>query len=192
METQDIVRILEQTGALQNGHFQLTSGLHSPQYFQCALLLQHPHYLQQVCREIVEAYHEEKDTIHVVIAPAIGGIVVAQEVGRQLNVRSIFAEREGGKMAFRRGFTLEPHENVLIVEDVMTTGETVKELVELAEASDAFVIGVGCIVDRSGGKHKLDVPVFSVYSTKVVTYKPENCPLCQQKKPLIKPGSREF
>jgi orotate phosphoribosyltransferase len=192
METKEALRIFEQTGALQNGHFLLTSGLHSTTYFQCALVLQYPEYLQQFCREIVEFYQEENDTINLVVAPAVGGIVVAQEVGRQLGVRSIFAERIDGKMAFRRGFTLEPQEGVLIVEDVITTGETVQELLDLAEDSGGFVVGVGCIVDRGGGTHKLEVPVFSVYSTKMITYKPDNCPLCQQKKTLVKPGSRDL
>lgn len=192
METKEALRLFEQTGALQNGHFLLTSGLHSTTYFQCALVLQYPEYLQQFCREIIDFYREEGDTINVVIAPAVGGIVVAQEVGRQLEVRSVFAERIDGKMAFRRGFTLEPQDGVLIVEDVITTGETVQELIDLAEDSGGFVLGVGCIVDRSGGTHKLEVPVFSVYSTKMITYKPDNCPLCQQNKTLVKPGSREL
>lgn len=190
MENKEALRIFEETGALQNGHFLLSSGLHSPTYFQCALVLQYPHFLQQFCREIVEFYSEEQDTIDVVVAPAMGGILVAQEIGRQLEVRSIFAERVDGEMAFRRGFTLEPKQNVLIVEDVITTGNTVQELIDLVEEKDAFVVGVGCVVDRSGGSHNLNIPLFAAYSSKMVTYEPESCPLCGQKKPLIKPGSR--
>ncbi len=192
MDKKEILHIFEQTGALQNGHFQLSSGLHSPTYFQCAVALQYPDYLERFCKEIVEYYQEESDTIDVVIAPAIGGIVVAQEVGRQLNVRSIFTEREEGKMTLRRGFHLEPQEVVLVVEDVVTTGGSVKEVIELVEEIGAFVVGVGSIVDRSGGKPLFDVPFFSVFSTRAVTYKPEKCPLCEQGVPLTYPGSREL
>lgn len=192
MDKKEFLHIAESTGALQNGHFRLTSGLHSPNYFQCALMLQYPHYLQRFCKEIVEYFHEEEEHINVVVAPAIGGIVVAQEVGRQLNVRSIFAEREGGKMSLRRGFTIEPHETVLVVEDVVTTGETVQEVIELAESTGAFVVGAACIIDRSGGKHKIEVPLFAVHSARAVTYKPDRCPLCEQNVPLQEPGSRSL
>ncbi len=191
MDKKEALRIFETTGALQNGHFLLSSGLHSPTYFQCALVLQYPRYLEQFCREIVDYFREEDEMIHVVIAPAIGGIVVAQEVGRQLGVRSIYAERERGKIRLRRGFSIDPSENVLVVEDVITTGGSVKEVIELVEATGAFVVGVGCVVDRSGGKANLGVPMVAVYSTKMVTYKPEHCPLCMQNIPLTKPGSRD-
>ncbi len=191
MDKKEALRIFETTGALQNGHFLLSSGLHSPTYFQCALVLQYPRYLEQFCREIVEYFTEADERIHVVIAPAVGGIVVAQEVGRQLGVRSIYAERVKGKMTLRRGFSIDPSENVLVVEDVITTGGSVKEVIDLVEAIGAFVVGVGCVVDRSGGKADLGVPVFAVYSTKLVTYTPEKCPLCMQNIPLTRPGSRE-
>jgi orotate phosphoribosyltransferase len=190
MDTKELHYIFDKTGALQNGHFQLTSGLHSPVYFQCALVLQHPKYLEAFCREIVEFYREEEETIDVVIAPAVGGIVVAQEVGRQLGVRSIFAERQDGKITLRRGFLLSPRESVLILEDVVTTGGTVKEVAELVENAGAYVAGIACIVDRSGGNHKLEYPLFAVYSNKMITYKPESCPLCKQNKAIQKPGSR--
>lgn len=192
MDKKEAQHIFELTGALQNGHFQLSSGLHSPTYFQCALVLQYPEYLQRFCREIVEYYQEESDTIDVVIAPAVGGIVVAQEVGRQLNVRSIFTEREDGRMTLRRGFSLDAEETVLIVEDVITTGESVREVVHLVEEIGSFIVGVGCIVDRSGGKQLFDIPMYSVFSTKAVSYKPEQCPLCQQGIPLTSPGSRNL
>ena len=117
MDKAEILRIFEAAGAIHNGHFELTSGLHSPTYFQCALALQHPVYLQSFCREIVEFYREEEEVINVVAAPAIGGIVVAQEVGRQFGVRSIFMERENDRMTLRRGFAIEPGENVLVVEE---------------------------------------------------------------------------
>lgn len=192
MDSQEIVHILETTGALQDGHFELTSGLHSPTYFQCALMLQYPAHLERTCRDIVEFYSEESDSIDVVVAPAVGGIVVAQEVGRQLGARCMFAERVGEKMALRRGFHISPKENVLILEDVVTTGETVQELVKLTEAAGGFVVGIGCIVDRSGGSISLDVPLYAVHTTKVITYPPDNCPLCRQKVPMSKPGSRNL
>jgi len=190
MDKQEILRIFEAAGAIENGHFELTSGLHSPTYFQCALALQHPQYLQSFCREIVEFYREEEEVIDVVASPAIGGIVVAQEVGRQFGVRSIFMERENDRMTLRRGFAIEPGENVLVVEDVITTGGSVGEVIQLAEEVGGLVVGVGCIVDRSGGKLKIDIPITAVHKAKLVTYPPEKCPLCMQKKPLLKPGSR--
>lgn len=190
MDKQEVLRIFESTGAIQNGHFELTSGLHSPTYFQCALALQYPKYLQSFCHEIVEFYREEEEMIDVVAAPAIGGIVVAQEVGRQFGVRSIFMERGNDKLSLRRGFAIEPRENVLVVEDVITTGGSVSEVIQLAEEAGGLVVGVGCIVDRSGGKLKIDVPITSVHKAKLVSYPPEKCPLCMQNKPLLKPGSR--
>ena len=192
MENKEVMRIFEITGATRKGHFLLTSGLHSPNYFQCAMVLQYPEYLEKFCREIVEFFQEEEEDVNVVIAPAVGGIVVAQEVGRQMGVRSIFAERVDGKMTLRRGFSIEPRENALIVEDVITTGGSVKEVLDLVDEAGGFVFGVGCIVDRSAGKSRIDVPMFAVHSAKVVTYTPEKCPLCMQKKPITKPGSRSL
>ncbi len=190
MDKKEAERIFEATGALQKGHFLLTSGLHSSTYFQCALVLQYPEYLERFCREIVEFFTEEDEAYDVVIAPAVGGIVVAYEVGRQLGVRSIFAERESGKMTLRRGFQIAPGETVLVVEDVVTTGESVKEVIQLVEDRGGFVAGVGAVVDRSGGKVQLGIPLFATYTARAVTYKPEKCPLCMEKIPLVKPGSR--
>ena len=189
MERKEIFRIFEDTGALQTGHFLLTSGLHSPQYFQCALVLQHQNFLEKLCLDIVEYYYEEED-IDVVIAPAIGGITVGQELARQLNVRFIFTERENGKMVLRRGFRLDQHEKILIAEDVITTGGSVKEVIDIVERVRGYPIGIGAIVDRSDGAVKFDMPLFSTIQVKAVTYEPERCPLCNQKIPLIKPGSR--
>lgn len=189
MERKEIFRIFEDTGALQTGHFLLTSGLHSPQYFQCALVLQHQNFLEKLCLDIVEYYYEEED-IDVVIAPAIGGITVGQELARQLNVRFIFTERENGKMVLRRGFRLDQHKKVLIAEDVITTGGSVKEVIDIVERVRGYPIGIGAIVDRSEGVVKFDMPLFSTIQVKAVTYEPERCPLCNQNIPLIKPGSR--
>jgi orotate phosphoribosyltransferase len=189
MDKKEALRIFEETGAIQSGHFLLSSGLHSPQYFQCALVLQHHNYLEMFCREIVEFYYEEED-IDVVISPAIGGIVVGQELARQLEVRSIFAERDNGKMTLRRGFILKPHEKVLIAEDVITTGGSVKEVIRIVEDAKAYPVGVGAIVDRSDGTANFDMPLTSAVQIKAVTYETNRCPLCMQKIPLIKPGSR--
>jgi orotate phosphoribosyltransferase len=189
MERKEIFRIFEDTGALQTGHFILTSGLHSPQYFQCALVLQHPKFLEKFCSDIIEYYYEEED-INAVIAPAIGGITVGQELARQLNVRFIFTEREQEKMVLRRGFRIEPHEKILIAEDVITTGGSVNEVIEIVESVRGYPIGIGAIVDRSDGAAKFDMPLFSTIQVKAVTYEPKRCPLCTQNIPLIKPGSR--
>ncbi|GAB4370936.1 MAG: orotate phosphoribosyltransferase [Calditrichia bacterium] len=191
MEKKEALQIFEKTGALQQGHFLLSSGLHSSQYFQCALVLQYPEYLEQFCYPIYEFYREE-EPIDVVIAPAVGGIVVAQELARQFGARAIYAEREGGKMALRRGFTIDQREKVLVCEDVITSGGSVQEVIDLVEAAEGYPIGVGVIVDRSGGQVKFDIPLFSTFQVKAITYKPERCPLCKQGKKLVKPGSRNL
>ena len=160
MERKEIFRIFEDTGALQTGHFLLTSGLHSPQYFQLALVLQHQNYLEKFCSDIIEFYYEEED-IEAVIAPAIGGITVGQELSRQLNVRFIYTEREQEKMLLRRGFRVEPHKKILIAEDVITTGGSVKEVIQIVERVRGYPIGIGAIVDRSDGAVKFDMPLFS-------------------------------
>jgi orotate phosphoribosyltransferase len=191
MEKKEAIRIFETTGALQNGHFLLTSGLHSPQYFQCALVLQYPHYLEQFCYDIFDFYHDEND-IDVIVAPAVGGIVVANTLARMFKSRAIFTEREQGKMLFRRGFKIESHEKVLLCEDVITTGGSVQEVLDLVENIGAYPVGIGAILDRSGGSCSFEIPFFATVQTKTVTYKPDKCPLCRQKIPLIKPGSRDL
>ena len=190
MEKKAALRIFETTGALQNGHFLLTSGLHSPQYFQCALVLQYPQYLEQFCFDIFDFYREEND-IDVIVAPAIGGIIVANALARMFKTRAIFAEREQGKMLLRRGFKIESNEKVLLCEDVITTGGSVKEVLTLVENSGAYPVGIGAIIDRSGGSCTFEIPFFATVQTKTVTYSPNKCPLCRQKIPLIKPGSRD-
>jgi orotate phosphoribosyltransferase len=190
MDRKEALRIFEETGALQTGHFLLTSGLHSPQYFQCALVMQYPNYLEKFCSDISEFYYDEEN-IELVIAPAIGGIVVAQELARQLGCRFIYAERKGGKMVLRRGFHIEPHKKVLIAEDVITTGGSVNEVIKIVEEAKGYAVGVGTIVDRSDGVVKFEIPLFASIQVKAVTYTPERCPLCSQNIPLVKPGSRE-
>jgi orotate phosphoribosyltransferase len=183
-----VLDIFRETKALLEGHFQLTSGSHSPQYFQCARVLQYPKYLHLFAGEI--ARHFEYADVEVVISPAIGGIVVGTEVGRMLRVRTMFGERKDGKMDLRRGFELHPGERALVVEDVVTTGGSVFEVAELVKKADARLAGVGYIVDRSNGRIKFDAKHFSVLQMDVVTYKPGECPLCKEGIPVMKPGSR--
>ena len=188
MTKEEVLTIFKQTGALLDGHFRLTSGLHSAQYFQCALLLQDPVQAQKLCWEIASQFMTEN--IDVVIAPAVGGIVVAQEVARLISARAIFAERESGSMILRRGFVINPDERVLVVEDVVTTGGPIQEVIGLVQSAAAKLIGEGFLVDRSRGKVEFPARKFSVLEMEVITYEPAMCPLCKQNIPLVKPGSR--
>ncbi|NTW64610.1 MAG: orotate phosphoribosyltransferase, partial [Chlorobiaceae bacterium] len=149
MNQPQMLDIFRSTGALLEGHFKLTSGRHSNTYFQCAKVLQHPEHLSAVCNKI--AGHFRQKGVETVISPAIGGIVVGTETGRQLGVKTIFAERKDGSMTIRRGFSVAPGEKVLVIEDVITTGGSVQEVIELLKSAGAVIIGVGCVVDRSNG-----------------------------------------
>jgi orotate phosphoribosyltransferase len=190
LSEKEIYNIFLETGALLQGHFLLTSGRHSNKYFQCAKVLQYPEYMELICARIVEHFKNYK--IDTVISPAIGGIIVGQEVARQLNKRSIFAEREDKKLGLRRGFTLEEGENVLVCEDVVTTGGSVFEVIDIVKENKANVAGVGFIVDRSNGKVNFGYPQFSAMQMEVVSYLPEECKLCSQGIKLVKPGSRKI
>jgi orotate phosphoribosyltransferase len=185
---EEIRELLFQTQALKKGHFRLTSGLHSEQYVQCALLLREPPIAEKVCKALADKFRDENP--EVVVGPAIGGIIAAYEVARSLGVPGIFAERENGKMTLRRGFGVEKDQRVLVIEDVITTGGSSQEVVELLQGLGAKVLGVGSIIDRSGGKTKLTVPFKSLIQLDIETYQPENCPLCAQGVELVKPGSR--
>ena len=185
----EMLAIFQESGALLSGHFLLTSGLHSPQYFQCALLLQYPQHTTRLCTELAQAFSGTE--IDVVIAPAVGGIVVGQEVGRALGVRAIFAERESGQMSLRRGFHIERGERAVVVEDVITTGGSTEEVIRLVEKWEGRVTGVGALVDRSVGALTWDVPMESLMKLDVMVYAPEECPLCRDKIPVLKPGSRK-
>lgn len=185
----EIMDIFLKTGALLEGHFLLTSGRHSNQYFQCAKVLQYMNYTEIICSKIADYFKNYE--IDTVIAPAIGGIVVGQEVARQLGKRSIFAEREEKNLSLRRGFNLAPGEKVLVCEDVVTTGGSVFEVIDIVKQNGAEVVGVGMIVDRSNGKVTFGVPQVSTLKLDVVSYTPEECPLCKQNIPVIKPGSRK-
>jgi len=191
MEQSQILEIFKKTNALLEGHFLLTSGKHSNQYFQCAKVLQYPEHLQAICKIIADHFKDEN--IDTVISPAIGGIVVGQEVARQLNKRFIFAERQDGKMSLRRGFTISPDENILVCEDVVTTGGSVFEVIDLVKDNNSKLVGVGMIVDRSNGKVNFGVNQISTLALEVITYEKDNCPLCREEKiELVKPGSRNF
>jgi orotate phosphoribosyltransferase len=180
--------IFEKAGAILKGHFLLTSGRHSPVYWEKFKVLQYPNYTQQLCRLIAE--HFGKQEIQVVAGPTTGGIILAFEVARQLGVRGIFAEKEGEKeRAFRRGFGIDPGERILIVDDILTTGSSIREVMAAVKKAKGVIIGIGVLVDRS--EHGIDfgVPLFSCHrAVPPPTYPPENCPLCAAKIPLVKPG----
>jgi len=184
----EYLKIFRETGALHEGHFRLTSGLHSPVYFQCALVLQYPRHAALFAGKIIEAFKNEK--IEAVISPAVGGIVIGQEVGRQLGVRTIFSERQDDRMMLRRGFSLSPDERVLVCEDVVTTGGSVFEVIGLVKQAGAVPVGAGYIVDRSGGKVRFGIPRHAVMNLDAPAYKPEECPMCARNLPVQKPGSR--
>lgn len=183
-----ILQIFKETDALLEGHFVLTSGLHSPHYFQCARVLQYPKYLHLLAGDI--AKHYEYSEVEVVVSPAVGGIVVGTEVGRVLGVRTIFAERENGVMKLRRGFGLKKGERVLVVEDVVTTGGSVDEVCALVRQAEAKLTGIGCIVDRSNGTAQFDGKFYSVMEMDVRTFPADAVPPELAAIPVSKPGSR--
>lgn len=192
MNQEEVLAIFKESGALLEGHFQLTSGLHSPQYFQCARVLQYPRFTEALCGALASQFRHLE--IDVVIAPALGGIVVGQEVGRQLGVRTMFTERKDGLMQLRRGFDIRRGERVLVCEDVVTTGGSVVEVIKIVKAMEGRVAAVGYMVDRSGGKVKFDVEQggvqYALLHMDVVTFKPDACPLCREGIAVVKPGSR--
>ena len=188
MTEAEVLTIFRRSGALLDGHFRLSSGLHSPGYLQCALVLQHPREAEALGAALGSLVRSLG--VQTVMSPALGGVVIGQEVGRALGVRAIFAERADGALTLRRGFALEPGEKVLIVEDVVTTGGSTRETMDVALAAGAVVVGACAIVDRSGGKQGLDVPFHALLPMDVKTYQPDDCPLCKQGLPVVKPGSR--
>ena len=190
MSRDDYLNIFRETGALLEGHFVLTSGRHSPSYFQCAKVLQHPNYLSDFSQKISD--HFESLDIDTVISPAVGGIVIGTDVGRVMGKRTIFAERENGKMTLRRGFTIKPGEKVLVVEDVITTGGSVKEVMNVVEAFGGSVMGVAVIVDRSNGLVVLHKNQFSLVTMEVLSYEESKIPKALEAIPTTKPGSRSL
>ena len=187
LATDAVLDRFRRAGAFLEGHFRLTSGLHSPGYLQSALVLQYPAEAEACGAAIADRVRGLG--AQVVLSPALGGIVVGHEVGRALGVRAIFAERQDGRLTLRRGFTLAPGERVLVVEDVVTTGGSTRETIDVARAIGASVVGAASIVDRSGGQQGLDVPYHALVSLSLPTYEPESCPLCAQGLPVVKPGS---
>jgi orotate phosphoribosyltransferase len=188
MNDTDVLRLFRESGAFLEGHFRLSSGLHSPGYLQCALVLQHPARAEALGAAVAEATRAWGASV--VLSPAMGGIVIGQEVGRALGVRAIFAERTDGTLALRRGFSLSSGDRVLVVEDVLTTGKSTRETIDVAVAAGATVVGAAAIMDRSGGHHGLDVPFAGLCPMALPTYPPESCPLCASGLPVTKPGSR--
>jgi orotate phosphoribosyltransferase len=182
-----------QTGAYLGGHFRLTSGLHSPEYLQCALVLQHPRHAEHFGRMLAAELSklDPARTVDLVASPAIGGLIIGHEVARALGARFIFTERDPtGKMTLRRGFAVEPGETAVVVEDVITTGGSTREVAEILKAAGVRVTGAGSIIDRSGGAADVGVPRVALKTLEVVAYPPEDCPLCRAGEPVIKPGSR--
>jgi len=179
--------IFEKAGAILKGHFLLTSGLHSPVYWEKFKVLQYPNYTEQLCRLIADHFRQQE--VQVVAAPTTGGIILAFEVARQLGVRGIFAEKTGKKERdFRRGFSINPAERVLIVDDILTTGSSIREVMAAVEKLKGVIIGIGVLVDRSEQKVEFGIPLFSCLRVETVTYSPQDCPLCTARVPLVRPG----
>jgi orotate phosphoribosyltransferase len=184
-----LLDLYRRSGALLEGHFRLTSGLHSAGYLQCALVLQHPQHAEMLGRAIADLSRGLSPTV--VVSPALGGVVIGQEVARALGVRAIFAERQDGSLALRRGFTLAPSDRVLVVEDVLTTGGSTRETMQVARAAGGQVVGAATIVNRSGTVPQFDVPFVALFEVALPTYEPSDCPLCAKGLPVVKPGSRQ-
>ena len=187
--SEDLLALFRQTGALLDGHFVLRSGLHSRQFFQCALLLQHTGIAERVCGALTERLREfDCDTV---ISPALGGIVVGQEIGRALGKRHIFAEKDAGNLVLRRGFTISPGERFIVIEDVVTRGGRVQETVEIVRSRGGVVVAIGVLVDRSGGaRPDLGCPFVSLIQMNVETFSPDSLPPDLAATPAIKPGSK--
>lgn len=190
--SQAVLDLFNETGAYLRGHFRLTSGLHSREYLQCALVLQHPEHAQRLGAWLAGALRAlGLPEVRVVASPALGGLIIGHEVARALGTRAIFTERDAeGKAVLRRGFAVEPGEPAVVIEDVVTTGGSTREVVEVLRAAGANVLAAGSIIDRSAGQAEVGVPRVSLATLNVVNYPPDNCPLCRQGIAVTKPGSR--
>jgi orotate phosphoribosyltransferase len=188
MNEESVLELFTRREALLTGHFLLSSGLHSSKYLQCALVLQFPLESESLGETLAQNFQNQE--IDLVISPALGGLIVGHVVARALGVKAIFSEREQGQMQLRRGFQIKTGEKVLVVEDVITTGKSTREVIDLVESLGGKVIGNASIIDRSGGSADLPFPPISLAKLSVPTYKADQCPLCQQGLPLVKPGSR--
>jgi orotate phosphoribosyltransferase len=184
--------LFRETGAYLKGHFRLTSGLHSPEYLQCALVLSHPRHAEKLGQELAARVKvSASGTPATVVAPAMGGLIIGHEVARALGARFLFTERDSdGRMTLRRGFAIAPGEPCVVIEDVITTGGSTKEVVDLLTAAGAGVLAAGSIIDRSGGKASVGVPRVALVEMNVTAFTETECPLCAQGLPVVKPGSR--
>ena len=187
MANNDIIEIFKKVGAIKEGHVLLASGLHSPVYWEKFRILQYPDYTGKLCSLIVQNFKDQR--VDVVAGPTTGGIILAFETARQLGVRGIFAEKEGDRRAFRRDFGITPGERVLIVDDILTTGGSIRETMGAVDNLGGTIIGIGVLVDRSQKKVDFGVPLFSCLHSPTTVYQPQECPLCSAHVPLVKPGS---
>ena len=188
---EESLKILKETNALLEGHFILSSGLHSAQYVQCAQLLSHPKSASLMCGSLKEKITSSFKKIDLVLSPALGGIIVGYEIGKQLNLKTIFAERDKGELILRRGFSIKPNSNVLIVEDVITTGKSALECANLVKKNNSNIVGYACIINRSDEGLLIKDKIVSQLTFKILTYKSDNLPINLKKIVAIKPGSRK-
>jgi orotate phosphoribosyltransferase len=189
MKREDVQKIFEQAGAVRNGHFELSSGLHSSTYIQCALVLQYPNQAEILGRALSEFFANLQ--VACVVAPAMGGITIGYEVARALGVRSLWVERDrSGQMALRRGWELKPGERVLVIEDVWTTGGSTRETIGVVEQEEGLVVAAGALIDRTGGRVEWNVPARALLEMDVPSYEPDDCPLCRAGGATTRPGSR--
>jgi len=189
MKRDEILKVLEQVGAIRQGHFELSSGRHSGTYIQCALVLAHPQHADPLGRALAELFKDH--SISCVVSPALGGIIIGHEVARALGVRALFVERDrSGQMALRRGFELKPNERVLVIEDVWTTGGSTREAIGVVEQEGGLVVAAGALIDRSGGRLELNVSARALLQMDVPSYEPDDCPLCRAGGIATRPGSR--
>ncbi len=192
-QAESVIQLFRATGAYLEGHFRLTSGLHSPNYLQCALVLRHADAAEKMGRALAEALRQTvQEPISLVVSPALGGVIIGHEVARALGVPFLFTERDPATraMQLRRGFTIQPGETAVVVEDVITTGGSTVETIQAVTALGARVLAAGSIMDRSGGKAEVGVPRVALATLEVEAFAPESCPLCRQGLPVVKPGSR--
>jgi orotate phosphoribosyltransferase len=189
MKRDEILKVLEQVGAIRQGHFELSSGRHSGTYIQCALVLAHPPLAEQLGRALAELFKDH--SVSCVVSPAMGGIIIGHEVARALGVRALFVERDrSGQMALRRGFELNPNERVLVIEDVWTTGGSTREAIGVVEQEGGLAVAAGALIDRSGGRLELNVSTRALLQMDVPSYEPDDCPLCRAGGIATRPGSR--
>ncbi len=187
---EEVLQMLKDKNAYLEGHFRLSSGRHAGKYMQCAKIMQYPEDFGKLCAELASYFKDENITL--VAGPAVGAVIFSYEMGRALGVKTIFAEREDGVMTFRRGFEVSPEDRVLVVEDVITTGGSCKEVIKAVQAIGATVVSAASIVDRSAGKVDMGVPFKALLSMEIESYEEDECPLCKQGMPIVKPGSRKF